>query len=218
MKSPGHGIDKAQAAVMDRLLQDDSSESYRDGVRALYKVINFLAIIIFALTIGFLSLVRKGHPGDRYFAMSFDNKKMEMVALDTPSLNTQAMLSWVSQACTQILTFGFNDINERLAESEVYFTDVGRESFYRALHESYLIKTIMSELQIMTAIPSGTPTIIGEGFINGQRSWDVMVPIVMTIRAGNKSKSAFPYLAVTIVRVPTQKNPRGFGIEKWVMF
>lgn len=206
------------SAGMDRLLQDESSDSYRVGFRILFGLVLIMSIAMVALTAGLLYTVKKGRTGDRFFAMSFDNKKMPLQGLSTPSLNAVAMLSWASQASTDIMTFGFNDINERMEASQKYFTEVGYESFMEAAHKAGFVKNILSKQQIMTAIPLGQPMILYEGLRKGMYVWDIQVPILLTVRAGSASLTARPELTITVVRVPTSINPSGFGIEQWLMF
>jgi hypothetical protein len=212
-KSPGFS-----SAVHSELLLDESPESYRDGARVLFRVINFLAVVILILLSVFSFIIKDGYPQDSYFAMFFDGRRVLLEGVSSPSFNPNAVLSWASEASTDIMTFGFNDINERFSHSQSYFTDVGWTSFHEALAKSALLKKIMGNQQIMTAIPTGLPTVLWEGVRDGEYVWDIQVPIVLTIRAGNTMRSAFPNLTVSIIKVPTSQNPTGMGIQQWSLY
>jgi intracellular multiplication protein IcmL len=187
------------------------------GLFSLLALVRLLSVAIILLTGALWYVVDRGRPDDRYFAMSFDYRTMGMVPINSPNLNLNAMLGWVDLAVTQVMTFGFNDINEQFGVSRQYFTDVGWESFFSALNSSQLLRDMFKNQQMMTAILSGPPTVLYSGFRKGEYVWDIQVPIVLTVRAGGVSKSAMPRLVVTIMRVPTAKNPIGLGIHQWIM-
>lgn len=205
------------AAGMDRLLHDESSESYKRAFVILGALVILMSLAMSVMAGTLLYTVKKGRTGDRYYAMSFNSESTPLQALDTPSLNATAMLSWVSMAMTDIMTFGFNDINARMDESAKYFTDIGYQSFIIAAQSAGMIQTITQKQQIMTAIPTGMPIVLYEGFVKGIYTWRIQVPIVLTLRAGSANVSAYPEVIVTLVRVPTRKNPNGFGIQKLVI-
>lgn len=217
---PGQGGVGANlmAAGMERLLQDESADSYRIGFKILFGIVTFMVLVIAILTAVFVYTVEKGRTGDRYFAMSFEGKKLPLQGLLTPSLNTTAMMYWASQATTEVMTFGFSDINDHIAGIRPYFTDVGYQSFNEAINKSGLVKNIVKNQQIMTAIPAGMATLRYAGMRKGRWVWEIHVPIILTVRAGSQSQSARPDLTITVVRVDTRDNPSGFGIEQWVMF
>src|SRR4051812_24092147 len=85
---------------------------YHEGARVLVKLINILVIVITLFTGVFSYVIWNGRPGDRYFAMSFDGKLIPMMDLGSPSMNMNAMLTWTADAASQIMTFGFNNVNE----------------------------------------------------------------------------------------------------------
>lgn len=185
---------------------------------ALLGLVRLLTGVILVLMAGLVYTIYKGRPDDRYFAMSFDSRAMPLVGLINPSVNNNALLAWVQQATTQTMTFGFNDVNVKIPVAvEEYFTDVGKARFYEALKKSQILKMLMDQNQLMTAIPGDMPKILYEGLREGRYVWDIQVPIVLTVRAGGKSGTATPKLIVTVIRVPTQKNPAGLGIDQWIL-
>jgi hypothetical protein len=202
---------------MDKLLQDESADSYRLGFQILFGIVTILTVVMMVASGILLYTVKQGRTGDRYYAMSFDGKKMWLQSLSTPSLNTAAMCAWASAAASDVLTFGFDNINERMGAARQYFTDVGYQSFVGAARSSGLIKTIQQNQQLMTAIPTAPATVSFQGFRKGEYVWDVRVPIVLTVRAGASTASARPTLVLTLIRVPTALNPSGFGIQQWFM-
>ena len=207
-----------EQAVISGVLPDSSLAGYRDGIRILTRLTTLGALVILVLTGLLVMLTAHGYPEDRYYAMSFDERRMPLSGLHDPSTNVNALLGWVSQAATQVLTFGFNDINQRFTASRIYFTDIGWESFFRAMQKSSLLKNILGQQQIMTAIAKGVPTIQYSGLRKGEYVWDIVVPVILTVRIGGETKTASPRLIVTVRRVPTSENPSGLGIEQWYLY
>jgi intracellular multiplication protein IcmL len=198
--------------------QGAKMEMFYRGYQALTKFILVLTLVNICLGGGLLYIIHKGRPSDRYFAMSFNESVRSLTGLPSPAINRNAILSWVGQASADIMTLGFHDISKRMKENRHYFTDIGWGSFSKAMQKSKLIKVVTDEQQIMTAVPAGQPQIVYQGIRQGNRVWDIKVPIVMTVRAGKTAKSARPTLIVTVVAIPTQQNPGGLGIGRWIMF
>lgn len=218
-KIPGSGkARKLVSAGMDRLLQDESTDSYRTAFRILFFFVTVLSLVSLVLAGGLAYAVKKGRKGDRFFAMHFDGKTKRLRGLRQPSLNDESMLSWTAAAATDIMTFGFSDVDRRLKNAERYFTEIGYQSFLRAIKKSQVLKTLTKNQQIMTAIPMRQPRVAYKGFRKGQYVWDIQVPLLLTVRAGERQRTAQPTLFVTIVRVPTSQDPSGWGIGQWTMF
>ena len=101
------------------------NEFYRDGYRSLLKLVILLSLIIGILVLAILGIINSRQPENRYFATTEDGRLIPMVALNQPNLSTPALLSWVAQAATEVMTFGFNDYRRRLQESSRNFTRTG---------------------------------------------------------------------------------------------
>lgn len=139
-----------------------------------------------------------------------------MVPLDQPNLSSPALMSWVAQAVTEVMTFGFNDYRRRLQESSRNFTKRGWESFTQALQRSRIIEMIEAQQQVLTAAPSGAPIMEQEGLVAGRYQWVIQVPLILTYQAGAKVESTKFLITVVVVRVPRLESPSGVGIEQWV--
>src|SRR5690606_3357417 len=119
--------------------------------------------------IGAMFFVIQVHqPENRFFATTEDGRLIPMVALNQPNLSNPALLSWVAQASTEVMTFGFNDYRRRLQEASRNFTARGWESFTAALQKARIIESIEANSQVITAAPRGAPVIQQEGIVNGQ--------------------------------------------------
>lgn len=192
------------------------NEFYRDGYRSILKLAVFQSMIILALIFAMFFVIYVNQPENRYFATTEDGRLVPLTALNEPNLSNPALMSWVAQYATEVMTFGFNDYRRRLQEASRNFTRRGWESFTQALQRSRIIEMVESNQQVVTAAPSGAPILKSEGLVSGRYQWEVQLPMILSYQAGSKSRSDNVLVTLIIVRVPRLENPNGVGIEQWL--
>ena len=212
-------------AVPDKAPSTDNSplnlvmlrnEFYRDGYRTMLRVVLILSAIIVLQTGAMYYVIRTHQPENRYFATTEDGRLMPMVPLTEPNLSPPALMSWVAQAASETLTFGFNDYRRRLQESSRNFTRRGWQSFTDALQRSKIIDLVEQNEQVISAVPKGAPILMQEGINAGRYQWTVQMPIILTYQSAAKTRSDSLLLTLVIVRVPRLESPNGVGIEQWI--
>jgi intracellular multiplication protein IcmL len=192
------------------------NEYYRDGYRLALRVAVVQSFIIVGLIAAMFYVIHVHQPENRYFATTEDGRLIPMVSLERPNLSNPALMSWVAQAATEIMTFGFNDYRRRLQESSRYFTRRGWESFTNALEGARFIESITANAQVVTAAPRGAPVLIQESEVNGQYQWIVQIPMVLSFQSGSKTRADNYIVTLTVVRVPRLESPNGVGIAQWI--
>ncbi|MCC7305006.1 MAG: type IVB secretion system apparatus protein IcmL/DotI [Alphaproteobacteria bacterium] len=192
------------------------NEFYRDGYRNLLRLALIQGLAIMALIGAMYFVVHVHQPENRYFATTEDGRLVPMVALNEPNLSTPALMSWVAQASTEVMTFGFNDYRRRLQEASRNFTRRGWESFTQALQKSRIIEMVEANQQVITAAPQGAPILESEGLVAGRYQWTIQLPLVLTYQSGARTKSDNLLVTVVVVRVPRLESPNGVGIEQWI--
>ena len=192
------------------------NEFYRDGYRSLLRLALLQGLVIIGLLGANYFVIHIHQPENRYFATTEDGRLIPMLALNQPNLSAPALMSWVAQASTEVMTFGFNDYRRRLQESSRNFTRRGWESFTQALQASRLIETLEANQQVVTAAPTGAPIIESEGLVNGRYQWVIQLPMVLSFQSGAKTRSDSLLVTVVVVRVPRLESPNGVGIEQWI--
>jgi len=192
------------------------NDFYRDGYRAILKVAVIQGFIIVGLILAMFYIIHTHQPENRYFATTEDGRLMPMVALSEANLSTPALLSWVAQASTEVMTFGFNDYRRRLQESSRNFTRRGWESFTDALQRSRIIEMVEQNQQVVTSAPQGAPIVQKEGIVNGRYQWTVQLPLVLSYQAGARTRDDSLLVTLVVVRVPRLESPNGIGIEQWI--
>lgn len=192
------------------------NEFYRDGYRTLLRLTLVQTVTIILLVVAMFYVISIHQPEDRYFATTEDGRLIPMVSLNQPNLSAAALTSWVAQASTEVMTFGFNDYKRRLQESSRHFTRRGWQSFTKALEGSRMIETISANQQVITAAPRGAPIIVSEGLVNGRYEWNVVFPLNVTFQSGDREQRQNYEIRAKIVRVPRLESPNGVGIEQWI--
>lgn len=192
------------------------NEFYRDGYRTMLRVVMLLVLIIAAQIAVMVYVVKTNRMEYRYFATTEDGRLIPMAPLNEPNLSAPALMSWVAQSSTEVMTFGFNDYRRRLQEASRNFTRRGWESFSSALQRARIIETVEVNQQVITATPTGAPVIQSEGVVKGRYQWVVQVPLALTYQAGARTRTDNLLVTMVIVRVPRLESPSGVGIEQWI--
>lgn len=191
---------------------------YRDGYRMLLNVAVIEAFVIIALISALILVLVGARPQKFFFATTEDGRLIPIVSLDQPNLSAPAIVAWTAQAASETMTFGFHDYRRRLQESSRHFTRRGWESFTKALQRSGIIDSVTANRQVLTATPSGAPTLVSEGVVNGRYEWRIEVPILISYEFGSTSRQSSMRLQLLVVRVPQLENANGIGIEQWIAF
>ncbi len=191
---------------------------YRDGYRMLLNVAVIEAFVIIALISALILVLVGARPQKFFFATTEDGRLIPIVSLDQPNLSAPAIVAWTAQSASETMTFGFHDYRRRLQESSRHFTRRGWESFTKALQRSGIIDAITTNRQVLTATPSGAPTLVSEGVVNGRYEWQIEVPILISYEFGTTSRQSSMRLRLLVVRVPQLENANGIGIEQWIAY
>lgn len=194
------------------------NEFYRDGYRNLLRVILLQSIVIIGLILAMFYVVKVHQPENRYFATTEDGRLIPMVALNQANLSPPALMSWVAQATTEVMTFGFSDYRRRLQAASRNFTRAGWDSFTQALEASRIIEMVEANQQVVTAAPRGAPIIKWEGDAGGRYQWIVQIPLALTYQSGDRKQNKGMIVELVVVRVPRLESPNGVGIAQWVAY
>lgn len=192
------------------------NEFYRDGFRNMMKIAAAEAAIIVLLLLTLVSYMNQSKAQDHFFATTADGRIMQLVPLEKANMGTAALLSWASQAGTEVMTFGFHDYQRRLQYSSRHFTRHGWETFANALQKSRLIESVEASQQVVSAAPRSAPTLMQEGIFGGKYRWVIELPLTVRYQSGTSTRIENLNVRMVIDRVPSLENPNGVGIEQWV--
>lgn len=210
---------KAGMAVKVQRRMDQQRQQHAALLQALS-----LQSIALVLLLGFIGYkIFLDRPEPRYFAVNNENRILELTPLNQPNQTDAAVISWATQAASEVMTFNFRDYRKRLQDSSSFFNNTGWQSFLDALQKSRLLEGVEAKQQVVTAVPSEAPVITSQGVgpanpncAAGVYCWMLDMPILITFEAGDKKVTEKQLLKLKIVRVSPLDNPAAMGIEQWI--
>lgn len=192
------------------------NEFYRDGFRNLIKIVILEGIVIVGLILTLIVHINNAVSHDRYFATTADGRIMQLSPLSDPYLTESALVSWVAQAATEVMTFGFHDYQRRLQQASRHFTKAGWESFSAAMEQARIIEAVTAQRQVVVASPRSAPVIRQHGVSGGKYRWILEMPLQVEYRAKEQARTDNLRLRLVVERVSALENPNGVGIQQWV--
>lgn len=192
------------------------NEFYRDGFRKMINLAIFEAIIIVGLILALIVYINNSKSEDRYFATTADGRIMQLTPLNQPNMTPASLLSWVSQAATDVMTFGFHDYQRQLQDASRHFTKTGWDTFTSALQRARIVESVQAQQQVVTAVPRSAPVILQQGVLRGIYRWKIQLPIHVTYKSSTEGRTDNLLLTLVVERVSALENPAGVGIEQWI--
>ncbi len=218
-------IDKVKAHAEDKLSDSVAvgfnkqiirMEFYRDNFRKMVNIALVNSVIIVAILIAILVYMFKSAPENRYFATTVDGRIMQLIPLDQPSMTSSELYSWVVQAVSDTLTFGYHDYQRRLQENTKYFTIDGWETFTNMIQNMQLIDMVGRNKLLVKAYPMSAPELQQEEVFNGRYRWVLIINFNMEFTGrGSGGGDRNLRLRLTIERVPVLENVKGIAIKRW---
>ena len=191
---------------------------YRDGFRNMVWIAHIQVVLILVLSSFLMFCVTRTERLDSYFAKNIEGISVEMFSLKSPNMEKTAVTKWAVQSAAQIMSFGFNDVEERFAVSMSFFTPKGWASFKGALTGSRMFKDMHEKQLIFTSIPIKTPELLKEGLVVDRYIWKFDIWLMITYRAGKQVKTTRKKVRMIVEKVPTIDNPTGLGISEWYLY
>lgn len=191
----------------------------RDQWRKLVRLVKVQSGLLVAAALFLLVAIPVIRPVHVYMARP--EAKMEpfsMASMSEPNLTDQAVLSWSVLSITEILTFGFGDVDQRILMQRRRFTDDGWESFLKGFVETEFYDRFKGNQLVLTTVPTNAPVIVGQGPEGEEYVWLVEMPIIMTYATvDNIAQKKRSIVRLTIARISSKENKQGLGIKRWVM-
>jgi len=195
------------------------SRRNNDFFRDHYNKVITVLIVGFFLTLALVSfLVYQIYqrPLPRFIALSDTGQQMALNAFDEPNLLSTTLITWASKAAVAAYTYDFVNSDKQMAIARSYFTDAGWTVFQKSLIP--LITSIKQNQLFVSGVVTGPPVISNQGELPGRGYvWRIQLPFLVTYQSSDATTRKKFTVTVTIVKVPTWKNPAGIGIDQFVM-
>ncbi|CEG58041.1 type IVB secretion system apparatus protein IcmL/DotI [Legionella fallonii] len=189
---------------------------YKDSQRKV--MFALLMAIVVNLVLGAMLVYIITHPpAPKYFATSINGRITPLFPLDQPNQSDSAVLQWANQAAIAAFTYNFVNYRDELQSSSGFFTPEGWDQFLNALQQSNNLDAVKAKKLIVSAVATRAPIILQKGVLNGNFSWRVQMPILVTYQSASEFTQQNNVVTMLITRVSTLNSPRGIGISQFVV-
>ncbi|KTD75545.1 type IVB secretion system apparatus protein IcmL/DotI [Legionella waltersii] len=189
---------------------------YKDSQRRI--ILALMIAIIVNLMMGVLIVYMMTHPpAPKYFATSINGRITPLFPLDEPNQSDSAVLQWANQAAIAAFTYNFVNYRDELQSASGFFTADGWDQFLGALQQSNNLDAVKAKKLVVSAVATRAPIILQKGVLNGQYSWRVQMPILVTYQSASEFTQQNNVVTMLINRVSTLNSPRGIGISQFVV-
>ena len=202
----------AKAKIIQKYIPD-ANAFYRDNYRYfLYAVVALMFLVVIA--IGVAAHLLKQRPLPVFFAEQ-NGKQMQLFPSVEPNLLPDTIIRFASKAAVAAYTFDFANLDEQLQAAKPYFTEAGWNAFYAVASKSF--KTVVTNRLLVNGVVVGAPVISNQGELPDiGYAWRVEIPFLITYSSASVTTKSRHVIVVTLVRVPTSKNPQGIGINQFI--
>lgn len=191
------------------------NEFYRDNYRRVTAILLLSILVIFVL-IGALTYVVTHPPAPKYFATDSTGRIVPLVPLNQPNLSTSALLQWANSAAVACFSYNFVSYRQELQAASEFFTPEGWQAFITTLQSSNNLTAVIARKLVVSAVATGAPVVLQQGVLNGQYSWRVQMPLLVTYQSIEQVSQQSLVVTMLITRVSTLTSVRGIGIAQFV--
>lgn len=189
---------------------------YKDSQRKV--VLALLVSLIVNIVLASMLVYMITHPpAPKYFATSLNGRITPLFPLNEPNQSDSAVLQWANQAAIAAFTYNFVNYRDELQASSGFFTSEGWDQFLNALQQSNNLDAVKAKKLIVSAVATRAPIILQKGVLNGNYSWRVQMPILVTYQSASEFTQQNNVVTMLITRVSTLNSPRGIGISQFVV-
>ncbi len=180
-------------------------------------IIVLIVSIVIALFSSSLVLYQVFHrPLPRFNAVAANEQRMGLTPYNEPNLLPTTILTWASKAAVAAYTFDFVNYDKEILLAKPYFTTAGWEAYQAAI--ANVISRITKNQLFVNGVVAGPPVISNQGpMASGVYTWRVQIPFLVTYQSAEEVKTTNFLVVLQIVKVPTEINPDGIGIDKFEM-
>jgi len=152
----------------------------------------------------------KQRPEPKYFATDPTGRIVPIVPVSEPYLTHEAVLQKAQQTAIASFSLDFDDNNlkAKLGALRPRYTRDGYESLMAQYDQSGLIEKIRTRRLVTSAVATGAGVIVNDYLgRDGFYTWEVEMPMALTITGQNERKQYEFLVKQTIKRVPVVDNP-----------
>lgn len=193
----------------------EQSNFYRDYYQTLIIVL-IVAIFLMLGMVGVVLYQIFHRPLPQFIAIAQDGKKLELTSFNEPNLLPSTLLKWASKAAVASYTFDFVNYAAQVLNARPYYTLAGWGEYRGSVIG--LLNDIASKQLFVNGVVAGPPIISNQGELPGRGyAWRIQLPFLVTYQSSENTSKKNYLVVETIVKVPTNIDPTGIGIDQFVM-
>lgn len=201
----------------------DSSEQVQIGgfplvrssiVKKLWSL-SLVVILLMFTSIAIIFYNWSSRPPMRFIAIDSKLGVTYLPYMRSPFIDAKGLEGWVENTMMNAIGVSYANYNSKIDSLYDDFYPAAFGSFKSALSSSKLFSTLIKYRYSVLATPIAPALIKGYGVFNGQPTWVIQFPALITligangVSTNNREKVLF---TVTVKRVPLNINPRGVVI------
>lgn len=187
--------------------------------RQLYPTVMMTLMLMTLFIIAMVALVLYQilhRPIPQFVVRATNNKSMELTAFDEPNYLPETLLRWAKKGAVSAYTFDFVRYNEEILRAAPYFTEAGWLDYRDQV--TGLLNVIAQKQLFVNGVVAGTPVISNEGDLSGKGyAWRIQLPFLVTYQSAETTSRQNYMVVMTVVKIPTNVDPMGIGIDQFVM-
>lgn len=188
---------------------------YRDyyDIMIMAVIVAIVCSLFFAFIL-FFQLSRQPLP--TFTAVAPDGKRLSLTPFEEPNLTSPTIIKWAKKAAIGAYTFDFVNYEKQLAAIRPYFTAAGWQDYLSSVNP--LIATIKNNRLFINSVVMAPPVISNQGPLPPEAYvWRLQIPFLVTYQSSESLSQQKLTVTLSIVKVPTRKNPAGISVDQFVM-
>lgn len=181
--------------------------------------LSLTALLLGILVLGLLALIvllrGLAVPPPVFFESTALGQLLIEAPLDTPSIETNELLNWITQGMMLSNTFNYINYPAVAEAAKVLYTKDGFESYMAALKNSNLVTNVVQQKLVLKATPTDAPQLLLEKPFAGRYMWKIKIPMRFQYQNVRTDMSDLAEITLVVMRVPTTQSPNGVSILKY---
>lgn len=176
------------------------------------KVLHLFSIsLLINVVVLFVLLFNHNRTELRYVYVLADGQVVQLQSTATLRLNSDNLVQWVANNAPKLYQLDFLNYKEQMQAVRPLFSDDGWQSYVEAFKS--VLTQIQSQKLVAQAVVTGLPMVIATGYLDGEPSWKVQLPIDLNFQKNNQTQDTQYILTLTVKGIePNLRDLRSFEI------
>jgi|SRR5690606_26128646 len=191
---------------------------YLTDKRSWLIAILFLQALMLASCVLYMVYDWYSRPKPMFFARNNIGQLVPSKPLTEPSMETAALLNWVTEAVVAAYSFNFVNIQEHPTRLSAYFDENGYKRVIWVLTRDHHMSRVIKDKLIVSAVAAAAPEVVKDGlYKNEYYVWIIKLPLEVSYSNKVTLRRQSLEIQVIVKRVPETDNPIGVRITNFVV-